>query len=109
MKRTGAELLLIQVLARLGQADIREEFIAAGDPKAVVHGEWSKTGSRKARIRVNPAHHVVDTVIHELLHDLYPSWSENYVRNRTSFITNRLTERQVEAIYNAYKARVKEA
>lgn len=101
-KRSRHESLLVRVCAELGAGRISEGFIA--DPGFQTDG---LTDDASHHITINPAHQTVDTVIHELLHRLYPAWSEVYVRNRTAFLRNRLSDAQVQTIYAEYQKRVK--
>jgi len=50
---------------------------------------------------------VVDTIIHELLHRLYPHWSERYIKNRTSYLMKRMTDEEVQLLYDEYQRRRK--
>ena len=62
----------------------------------------------KGQLRVvEPVPQNMDTLIHELLHRLYPEWSENYVRNRTSFLMKRLSKDEVAVIHDEYNKRKK--
>jgi len=87
--------LLVRVLTELGAGRITEGWLA--DKHCFVHGE---TDGRV--IRINPAIGVVDTVIHECLHRLEPSWSENYVRRTTTWVMRRCSDEQLQAIYVEY-------
>ena len=50
---------------------------------------------------------VVDTIIHELLHRLYPHGSERYIKNRTSYLMKRMTDEEVQLLYDEYQRRRK--
>lgn len=102
MKKTDVfETLLLQVATALGEGNVAEGFIQQEG--------WEINGlcDERNQVTVNPAHHVVKIAIHELLHRLYPDWSENYIRNRTSFIKNRMTDEQVQLFYDQFKARAR--
>lgn len=92
--------LLVRVLTEIGAGRISERFIH--DPKTFVHGE---TNGR--HITINPAIALVDTLIHEALHRLEPGWSENYVRRTTTWILRRMSDEQIEALYQEYNKRVR--
>lgn len=95
------ESLLLRVCAELGAGRITEAFIS--DPGFQTDG---LTDDASKHITVNPAWQTIDTVIHEILHRLYPRWSEGYVRNRTAYLKNRMTDAQVQAFYDEYQRRV---
>jgi hypothetical protein len=94
-------LLLLRVLAELGAGGIREAFIPS-EKEFFVDGE---TEGRS--ITINPVPEVVDTVIHELLHRLFPHWSERYIKNRTSYLMKRMTDEEVQLLYDEYQRRKK--
>jgi len=92
-------LLLLRVLAELGAGKIREAFIPS-EKNFFVDGE---TEGRD--ITINPVPEVVDTIIHELLHRLYPRWSERYIKNRTTYLMKRMTDEEVQLLYDEYQKR----
>lgn len=100
-KRSSHESLLLRVCAELGAGRISEAFIH--DPGFQTDG-LTDDGSK--HITINPAHQTIDTVIHEILHRLYPAWSERYVRNRTAWLRNRMSDAEVQTFYAEYQRRV---
>ena len=88
--------LLVRVLTEIGKGRISEGFIHDND--AFTHGE---TDGR--HIKVNPAISVVDTLLHEALHRLEPGWHENYVRRTTTFLLRRMSDEQIQALYDTYQ------
>lgn len=97
-KRKGRDPLLLRVCAEIGAGSITEAYIH--DPGYMTDGlTWGR------QITINPAHQTVLTLIHECLHRLHPAWSENYVRNRTSYLCRRLSDGEVQAIYGEYEKR----
>jgi hypothetical protein len=94
-------LLLLRVLAELGAGQIREAFIPS-EKHFFVDGE-----TEGRAITINPVPEVVDTIIHELLHRLYPRWSERYIKNRTSYLMKRMTDEEVQLLYEEYQRRRK--
>lgn len=100
MRRPKGPGLLVEVLTELGAGHVYERFIS--DTKCFVHGET--TGRR---ITINPAIAIVDTCLHEALHAVRPNWSENYVRNRTSWLMRRMSDEQIQALYETYQRKVK--
>lgn len=92
-------LLLLRVLTELGAGKIREAFIRS-EKEFFVDGEtegWA--------ITINPVPELVDTIIHELLRRLYPEWSERYIKNRTSYLMKRMTDEEVQLVYDEYQKR----
>lgn len=99
--------LMVKAIARLGQVDIVEAFIEPGRGEGAVHGLWEpETNTRRPRITINPSHHIVDTLIHEALHELHPHWSERYVRVQTKRIMKAMTDDQVWTLYAEYRRRI---
>lgn len=94
---------MVKVWAALGDGGITE------DPglKSDIRGERLHGYCEGRHIWVNPTWSVIDTVIHELLHRMYPGWSEEYVRNRTSYLVNRMTDEEAGAFYEEYVKRAK--
>lgn len=92
-------LLLLRVLAELGAGKIREAYIPS-EPEHYVDGK-----TEGSAITINPVPEVVDTIIHEVLHRLYPRWSERYIKNRTTYLMKRMTDEEVQLIYDEYQKR----
>lgn len=96
-KRPERTSLMVRVCAELGKGRVSERYIAAGS-KVTVYGICEGRD-----VTINAAASVVDTVIHELLHRMFPKWSENYVRNRTSWLKNQMSDAEVQAFYECYQ------
>jgi len=58
-------------------------------------------------ITVNPSVNVVDTLIHELLHRRFPSWSEVFVRLETARVMRQMSDKDIALTYSKYKRRAK--
>lgn len=99
-RRQKREPLMVRVWAELGAGQIREDYII--DPKEFVYGLCEGR-----RITINPVLSLVETTIHELLHRLYPAWSERYVRNRTTYLMRRMTDQEIQTFYDEYRRRVR--
>jgi hypothetical protein len=95
------EKLWLSLWAELGAAPITEAFLSSDD--TYVEGLCGTDGS----VTVNPAHNTVDTVIHELLHRMYPERSERSVRRTTSMLRKTLSDSEVQLFYEEYKRRRK--
>lgn len=101
-RRRTHEPLLLRVCAELGAGRISEAFIV--DTPGIQCDGFTDDASK--HITINPTFQTIDTVIHELLHRLYPAWSETYVRNRTTFLRRRMSDADVRAVYSEYQQRV---
>jgi hypothetical protein len=95
--------LLLRLVARIGDADFTEAYIPRESGRDV-YGLWMPDGS----ITVNPIPHTVDTIIHELLHDLKPAWSERYVRSVTTRLLKSISEDELQTIYGEYRKRARQ-
>jgi hypothetical protein len=88
--------LLVRVLTEIGRGRISETFIR--DKHLFIHGETNGT-----HIKINPAIALCDTLIHETLHVLEPQWCESYVRRTTTWILRRMSDEQIETLYQEYQ------
>jgi hypothetical protein len=100
-RNTRREPLMVRVWAELGAGRIREGWIS--DPGAFVAGQCEATG----HITINPMIDVVDTLLHEILHRLYPAWSEAYVKRTTTYLLRRMTDGEIQTFYAEYERRVR--
>jgi hypothetical protein len=98
-KSRGRDPLLLRVCAEIGAGRITEGYIH--DP-----GFYTDGITEGQHITINPMHQTVDTLLHECIHRLEPGWSERYVRNRTKYLRNRMTDAETQAIYAEYQKRV---
>jgi hypothetical protein len=97
MKRKAAprDPLLIELIAAIGAGRI--EFGPIHKKGQYVYG-FCDDGNDNA-IRINPACHVVDTVLHECLHRMRPAWSERSVLAKTKRIMSQLDDAEIDRIY----------
>jgi hypothetical protein len=96
-KRVKGPALLVRVLTEVGAGRIWEVYLV--DKHLIVEGE---TEGRS--IRINPARHVVDTLIHETLHRLEPGWAESTVRRKTSWLLKHcFNDEMIEQLYVEYQ------
>jgi len=93
--------LLLKLMARAGELDFEECWIPSVNGCKTL-ADWSDKG----RIRVNPMPHVVDSVIHELLHEACPTYSERAVRSMTGKLMKQLSDEEIQAIYAEFRRRV---
>lgn len=94
----SADKLLVRVSEEIGKGRIAETRIV--EATAGVVSEGYQDG---ADIYIDPTWSTLDVVIHECLHRAYPGWGETYVRNRTRFLLNRMSNEQREALFAAYR------
>ena len=100
--------LLIKLMSLLGETNISEQYIekdgrTAKQSGVDVYGYWDE-GTNS--LVVNPVPHIVDTLIHELLHKLHPDYSEQTVRSMTGKLMKQLSDAELQAIYDMYKKRL---
>lgn len=96
--------LVVRVCTELGRGHITEARIV--DKNYVQCDGFTGGGAGTRHITINPIHETVDTLIHELLHRLYPQWSERYVRTRTGRLMRNLSDAEFQAIYDEYQIQV---
>lgn len=95
--------LLIRLMSRLGEVEVKEEYIPR-EKGCDIHGMWEPDGI----IKINPVPHIVDTILHELVHELHPTYSEQAVRSIVGKLTKHMTEAETLAVYEAYKRKLEE-
>ncbi len=91
--------LFVKILARLGQLTVKEDYLGKD-----VHAMWEPDGT----ITINPAVSVVDSILHECLHELHPEWSETTVLQQTGKLMAYLSDAQVGQIYGEYRRRIED-
>ncbi len=93
--------ILLSLMTRLGELDFEECWLPSEQHRYIL-GYWHPEG----RIQVNPMPHVVETIIHELCHETYPTYSERAIASLTGKLFKQLTDAEVQAIYAAYRRNV---
>lgn len=93
--------LLLKLLARMGEIEFKEGWLPA-EGRLNVYGQWEPTGI----ITINPMPHVVDTILHELIHEAEPRWSERAVSSMTGKLMKQLSEDEIQMIYSEYRRTV---
>jgi hypothetical protein len=96
-KKRDRTSLIVRLFAELGKGRVSEAYLH--DPKFRTEGYQSGR-----HIWVAPHYAVADSCIHELLHRMYGNWPEAYVRSRTTFVLNRMTDSEVQAFYDTYQS-----
>jgi len=98
MPRRSVKSLLVEITDELKNGRIFEAPIIGS--KYHVEGlcNWETK-----EITVNPSASVVDTLVHELLHRRFPTWSEERVRIETGRVMFTLSHADVQDWYRQYK------
>jgi hypothetical protein len=96
--------LVMKLLARFRDVDFREAYLPDEDDSPV----YGEIDYNTMTITINPVPHVVDTLIHELIHMVYPKYSERAVCSLTGKVMKELTESELKAIYEEYKRKVED-
>ena len=89
--------VLIRLMSLLGETKVSEQYISK-ESKRDIYGHLMTDGS----IVVNPVPHVVDTLLHELLHKMHPGYSEQAVRSLVGKLMKQATDADLQAIYDMY-------
>jgi len=92
--------LWLRVVAELGAAPVTEAYISTKKQDEYIDG-LCEGGD----VIINPAHQTVDTVIHELLHRIYPQRSERSIRRSVTMLRQSLSDDEVQAFYAEYLRR----
>lgn len=95
--------LLIKVLTLFGKSEFNEVYLFEND-RVSLRGLMESDG-KKYSIYVNPMADVIHTVIHELLHVLYPDWSEQYIECQSTRLLNLLSHDEIIELYHQYLER----
>jgi hypothetical protein len=103
-KRNDRPPLMVRVWAELGSGRITEAYIKDADKKNQLFTDgYIDEGSK--HITINPVHPTVDTIIHEILHRLHPTWKESYVCRTTTYLRRRMSDEETQAFYQEYQKR----
>lgn len=95
--------LLIKVLTLFGKSEFHEIYLVENE-RASLRGLMEQHGETY-KIYINPMPDVIHTVIHELLHVLYPDWSEQYIECQSTRLLNLLSHDEIIELYNQYLER----
>ncbi len=91
--------LKAQIWAELRQGrQISEAYINGDTASERVYGL-----SEAQRVVVNPAPHVLDTLVHELLHRIHPRWGERRVVHEARRIVITMTDAEQRRWYRQYE------
>ena len=100
MGTTPHSPLLLRLMARLGELEVQEKFLPT--ERGYVYGMTDGDGI----IYVNPVPHIVDTVIHEILHEFFPKHSERAILSLTGKVMHQLSDADLQAIYSEYRRKI---
>jgi hypothetical protein len=88
-KRAARDPLLLEVAAAIGAGRIAMKRIRGA------HGQCWPDG----RVEIDPRAETVDTLVHELIHRLRPTWTERTVKARTTKLMRQMTWDEMERLY----------
>ena len=101
-KRNRRSTLLVDVLAAMGDVRIRERYLI---DKSAPRKNFQYGEQQDGVIVINPAPSIAVILLHELIHQVRPDWTEVTVRQWTTRLSRELTHQEVQAIYEQYIAR----
>ena len=90
-------------MARLGELEFQETFLPR-EQGCPIYGRTDYDGT----IYVNPIPHIVDTVIHEVLHEFFPAYQEHAILSLTGKLMRQLADEDLKAIYAEYRRKLGE-
>lgn len=93
------DALVVAVLTRLGELPIKQAYLGKD-----TYAMWEPDGT----ITINPAIDITDSLVHEILHELYPAWNERRVKTMTTRLITHLSDSQIKAIFDEYIRRVED-
>ena len=94
--------LLVAAIAALGDVDLEERYLIDA---SATKSRWQYGEQNGSLITINPAPHVVDTILHEIVHYLRPQWSEKVLRRRVTQLMRQISHEEVQAIYHEWNER----
>lgn len=98
------DALWLEVVAGLGAGGIESRRIDdEDDPAAVTYGACEGDGT----VTIDEPAHIVETLIHELVHRHRKQWSERKVRQAEQRLFARLTRADIDTLYGIYLGVVK--
>ena len=103
MPKAQRSPLLLRLMARLGELEFEEGWIP---PEKGEHGHIYGLWLAEGKILINPIPHVVDTILHELCHELKPNMSELGIRSLTGRLFKQLSDQELQTVYWEYRRKV---
>lgn len=95
--------ILVEVLAYLGAGRIEARQLLDEDaPEDVRIYGVCESGVSGRTVTIDEGEHIVETLLHEILHAVRPQWTEQGVRRRTTQLYRQLSQAERAAIYACY-------
>lgn len=104
---TPRDPLLLHVVAWIaGKGRITEGWLSAGEKSP----EWvyglAVPREKPDHILINPVPSTLDTVIHEVLHAIHPTWTERGVRRKTKGLMRQMSDGEIQTLWAIYQERL---
>lgn len=94
--------IMLRLMTLLGETEVSEGYVNK-EAKRDIYGYLAPNGT----IVVNPVPHIVDTLLHELLHKLHPTYTEQAVRSLVGKLMKQASDEDLCAIYDMYLNKVR--
>lgn len=107
MKKPRDPLLLKIVAWIAGRGRLTEGWLSAGDASKVWIYGLAFPREQPTHVMVNPVPSTLDTVIHEVLHALHPTWTERGVRRKTKALMGQMSDAEIQTFWDIYQDRLK--
>lgn len=99
--------LLLEIVAWIaGRGRITEGWLSAGDTSKVWVYGLAVPREQPTHVMVNPVPSTLDTVIHEVLHALHPTWTERGVRRKTKALMSQMNDDEIQTVWGIYQERL---
>ena len=97
MRPKGRDPVMLEIAAAIGAGRIAIASIENLDGTDWICGYTDRED--KNAIVINPMIDVVDTVLHECLHRMRPTWGETRVQRKTAELMADLSQAELEQVY----------
>jgi len=94
------DVLMAEVRAEFAKGRIIEAPLISNRKNEVLHGFCSR---KQDLVFIDPSGHVVETLMHELLHRRFPEWTERKVRRTAADLRDAMSDAERMALYRDYK------
>lgn len=92
--------LLMECTVALAETELNEAYIRKDAANTRFYGL-----QEPGRVWVNPVTAVVDYLLHEMIHEVRPGWSEATVASMTTRLMHRMTDEQIREFHRLYQNR----
>ena len=92
--------LLMECTVALGETELNEAYIRKDAANTRFYGL-----QQPGRIWVNPITATVDYLLHEMIHEVRPGWSEATVARMTTRLMHKMSDDQIKEFYRLYQGR----